>query len=110
MGTPMRDIGESQTHFAMESTIDMLANQLGIDPVTFRLNNMRTSATATDPVAGTPYSTLPQPQVFNSATSAFNWTSLWKGWGVPSSTSGSIRYGVGLALESCNKGGYMPVC
>ncbi len=110
MGTPMRDVGESQTHFAMESTIDMLADQLGIDPVTFRLNNMRTSATATDPVAGTPYSTLPQPQVFNSATSAFNWTSLWKGWGVPSSTSGSIRYGVGLALESCNKGGYMPVC
>jgi len=103
-----RDVGESQCHFMMESTVDMLASELGIDPVTFRLNNMRTKATATDPVAGTPYSEYGQPETFNAGLSAFNWSSLWKGWGVPAGVNGTKRIGVGFGLMNGNKGTAFP--
>lgn len=104
----MRDVGESQCHFMMESTIDMLAEKLGIDPATFRLNNMRTSADAVDPVTKLPYSELGEPQTFNTGVSAFNWNSLWKGWGVPVAVNGTKRVGVGIGLMNGNKGAAFP--
>ena len=104
----MRDVGESQCHFMMESTIDMLAEKLDIDPITFRLNNMRTSAEAVDPVTKLPYSELGEPQTFNTGVSTFNWNSLWKGWGVPVSVNGTKRIGVGVGLMNGNKGTAFP--
>lgn len=108
VGAPMRDVGESQCHFIMETTIDMLAEKLGIDPATFRLNNMRTSANAVDPVANTPYAELAEPETFNQCLTAFGWSSMWKGWGVPSSVNGSKRRGVGIGYMSDNKGSTIP--
>jgi len=35
----MRRPGESSGSFALESAIDELAHELGIDPIDFRLNN-----------------------------------------------------------------------
>jgi len=99
-----RDVGESQVHFMVESTIDMLAQKLGIDPVTFRLNNMRDVNSAVDPVTTLKYSEISQPAVFNKTVSAFNWTSKYKGWGVPSLVSGTKRRGVGIGLMNGNKG------
>jgi CO/xanthine dehydrogenase Mo-binding subunit len=103
-----RDVGESQCHFMMETTMDMLAEKLGINPDAFRLKNMRTKANAVDPVAQTPYSELGQPDTFNAGVSAFGWSSKWKGWGTPSSVNGTLRRGVGMALESGNKGAAFP--
>ena len=108
VGQYMRDVGESQCHFFVESTIDMLAEKLGIDPVTFRLNNMRTNPGATDPVAHTPYAQLNEPDTFNQAVSAFGWNGKWQGWGVPSSVNGTKRRGVGIAYVSSNKGSMFP--
>jgi CO/xanthine dehydrogenase Mo-binding subunit len=99
-----RDVGESQCHFMMEAAVDMLAEKLGIDPVTFRLNNMRTKANAVDPVTHLPYSVLTQPDTFNAGVKAFNWSSKFQGYGTPSSVSGTKRRGVGMALMNGNKG------
>jgi len=93
---PMRDVGESQNHYFVETIVDMLAEKLNIDPATFRLNNMRTAAftdtvtgtvypnTAFDHTTGFPYSGYGMPDAHLKAVRAFNWSSRWKGWGTPS--------------------------
>ena len=100
----MRDVGESQGHFIMESAVDMLAEKLGIDPLQFRLNNMRAGATAVDPVSKLPYSGFGQPGATNKASAAFGWSSKWQGWGTPSAVNGTLRRGVGMAILNAAKG------
>ncbi|HVP22436.1 MAG TPA: xanthine dehydrogenase family protein molybdopterin-binding subunit [Conexivisphaerales archaeon] len=105
---PMRDVGEGQAHFFMEVAVDMLAEKLGIDPVQFRLKNMRTKDTAVDPVANLPYTGFGQPEAFNKAVQAFAWSSKFKGFGVASQVSGTTRRGVGIALLNAAKGSIIP--
>ena len=93
---PMRDVGESQCAFFMETAVDMLAEKLNIDPVTFRLNNMITTGytdpatstvypdTAFDPSTGQAFSGFSQPAIQLKTAAAFNWSGRWKGWRVPS--------------------------
>ena len=40
----MRDVGESQNSYFVETAVDMLAEKLNIDPSVFRLASMRTVA------------------------------------------------------------------
>ena len=105
---PMRDVGESQGHFILEVAIDMLAEKLGIDPVEFRLKNMRTKDNAVDPVTGNRYTGFGQPEAFIGAMEKFRWKERWKGWGVPSAVSGSKRRGVGVSLLNAAKGAASP--
>jgi CO/xanthine dehydrogenase Mo-binding subunit len=110
-GAPMRDVGESQGHFIMEVAMDMLAEKLGLDPMKFRLQNLRTAANAVDPMTGFPYSGFGQPEAFNKAVATFNWSGKWQGWGVPSSVSGPnnvLRNGVGIAAMNAQKGALSP--
>ena len=111
-GAYMRDVGESQAHFIMESAVDMLAEKLGVDPVQFRLNNMRglspTGAVPSDPVSNLPYTGYGNPAATNKASAAFGWAAAWKGWGTASAVNGSIRTGVGMACLSSNKGSAFP--
>ena len=53
---------------------------------------------------GFPYTSSSQPAAFNQATSAFGWSSQWKGWGTPSQTNGPLVRGVGIANLNGNKG------
>jgi CO/xanthine dehydrogenase Mo-binding subunit len=121
----MRDVGESQISFMMETAVDMLAQKLNIDPTTFRLNNMITAGytdpatgnvypdTAFDPSTGQPFSGFGQPGAHLKAIAAFNWSGRWKGWNVPSNTltnsgktqgTGMKLRGVGVSLLSGAKG------
>jgi len=125
--SPMRDVGESQCSMVTETAVDMLAEKLNVDPAQFRLNNMRTQAytdpetgtvfpdTAFDPSTGYAMSSLGAAPAYLVATRAFNWSSMWKGWAVNSSTpinSGSTQgtgqklRGVGIALTSGAKGSF----
>jgi CO/xanthine dehydrogenase Mo-binding subunit len=108
LGAFMRSVGEEQGHFIMESAMDELAAKLNMDPVQFRLKNMRTTANAVDPVANLPYTTIAQPQALQQAMEAFDWTGSWKGWGNPSYVSGSIRRGVGAIIQNAAKGAPIP--
>lgn len=126
---PMRDVGESQCHFQIETAVDMLAEKMGIDPATFRLNNMRTAGytdavtgtvypdTAFDASTGYPYSGYGQPDAHLKAVRAFNWSGRWKGWRVPSGTpvnsgetvgTGQKLRGVGVSCTSGAKGALSP--
>ena len=121
----MRDVGESQISFMMETAVDMLAQKLNIDPAEFRLNNMITAAytdpatgnvypdTAFDPSTGQPFSGFGQPGAHLKAISAFNWSGRWKGWNVPSNIltnsgetqgTGTKLRGIGISLLSGAKG------
>ncbi|MEM0506732.1 MAG: xanthine dehydrogenase family protein molybdopterin-binding subunit [Thermosphaera sp.] len=105
---PMRDVGESYGHFILESTIDMLAEKLGVDPYEFRLKNMRKRENAVDPVTNARYTGWGAPEAVMKAAEAFKWKEKWKGWGVPSRVEGTKRVGVGVAFVNCAKGAISP--
>ncbi|MDG6953555.1 MAG: xanthine dehydrogenase family protein molybdopterin-binding subunit [Nitrososphaerota archaeon] len=107
-GAAMRSVGEEQGHFLMESAIDELAHKLNMDPVQFRLKNMRQAPNPVEPFANLPYTTIAQPQALQEAMQAFGWSNLWKGWGVPSSVNGTKRVGVGMCIQNASKGSPFP--
>jgi xanthine dehydrogenase YagR molybdenum-binding subunit len=71
IGTPtyMRAPGESSGSFALESAIDELAYQLGIDPVDFRLNNYA----EVDPTEGKPFSSKSLRRCYELGAERFGW-------------------------------------
>ena len=105
---PMRDVGESQGHFIIESIVDELAQRLNMDPVALRSMNLRqndaSGVSPVDPNTGNPYTSSAQPAAFNQATSAFGWSQKWQGWGKASQVNGPLRRGVGIANLSGAKG------
>ncbi|MDG6914281.1 MAG: xanthine dehydrogenase family protein molybdopterin-binding subunit [Nitrososphaerota archaeon] len=107
-GSAMRSVGEEQGHFLLESAMDELAHRLNMDPVQFRLKNMRQGPNAADPFSKLPYSTIAQPQALQTVMQAFGWNNLWKGWGVPSSVNGTKRVGVGVCIQNAAKGAPFP--
>ena len=101
-----RNVGESQGHFFLERMADMTAQKLNMDPAQFRLMNLHgaTVDTQFDPQSGYRYSGYEGYQAFQAAMNQFGWSSLWKGWGKPSSTNGSVYYGVGFSAHNGQKG------
>jgi len=123
----MRNVGETQNTWFMETAIDMLAEKYNMDPVQFRLNNMKTAYyvdntttpptvyndTAFDPTTGYPFSGFGQPAHLLQTKATFNWSSRWQGWATPSAVvtnsgetqgTGKKLRGVGVALTSGAKG------
>ncbi|AWN43064.1 xanthine dehydrogenase family protein molybdopterin-binding subunit [Methylobacterium durans] len=66
---PMRAPPEVPYLFALESAVDEMAWELGLDPIALRRRN----ETATDPISGKPFSTRPLMACFEAAASAFGW-------------------------------------
>ncbi|MFA5451668.1 MAG: xanthine dehydrogenase family protein molybdopterin-binding subunit [Dehalococcoidales bacterium] len=88
-GTMMRGIGGHHSCNARETSMDMAAEELGMNPVDFRLKNKEQL----------PYTNENSfEQVINTGASEFGWGSRWKGWNQPSSVNGSKVRGVGVAL------------
>ncbi|TMA09438.1 MAG: xanthine dehydrogenase family protein molybdopterin-binding subunit, partial [Deltaproteobacteria bacterium] len=71
IGTPtyMRAPGESSGSFALESAIDELAHELGIDPIDFRLKNYA----ETDPIEGKPFSSKSLRRCYELGAERFGW-------------------------------------
>ncbi|HEY4770555.1 MAG TPA: molybdopterin cofactor-binding domain-containing protein, partial [Myxococcales bacterium] len=71
IGTPtyMRAPGESSGSFALESAIDELAHELGIDPIDFRLNNYA----EVDPAEGKPFSSKSLRRCYELGAERFGW-------------------------------------
>jgi xanthine dehydrogenase YagR molybdenum-binding subunit len=67
--TYMRAPGESSGSFALESAIDELAHDLGIDPVRFRLENYA----EVDPTEGKPFSSKALRQCYQLGAERFGW-------------------------------------
>jgi xanthine dehydrogenase YagR molybdenum-binding subunit len=71
LGTPtfMRAPGEATGTFALESAMDELAHQLGIDPIELRLRNY----TERDPDKQLPYSSKSLRQCYEAGAERFGW-------------------------------------
>jgi xanthine dehydrogenase YagR molybdenum-binding subunit len=71
-GTPtfMRAPGESSGSFALESAMDELAYEVGVDPLALRLLNYA----ETDPDEGTPYSSKSLRECYRVAAERFGWS------------------------------------
>ncbi|WP_129264871.1 xanthine dehydrogenase family protein molybdopterin-binding subunit [Streptomyces sp. M3] len=67
--TFMRAPGEAPGSFALESAIDELAEQCGIDPIELRLRN----EPEVGPVSGLPFSTRNLPACFREGARRFGW-------------------------------------
>ena len=66
---PMRAPPEVPYLFALESAMDEMAWQLGLDPIELRRRN----DTATDPVSGKPFTSRPHIACFEAGARAFGW-------------------------------------
>lgn len=66
---PMRAPPEVPYLFALESAMDELAHELGMDPVELRRRN----DAAADPVTGKRFTTRPLMRCFDAAAAAFGW-------------------------------------
>jgi len=67
--TFMRAPGESIGTFALECTVDELAEQMGIDPIEFRVRNEPEK----DPTQGKPFSSRNLVQAYRSGAERFGW-------------------------------------
>ncbi|MFF4603026.1 xanthine dehydrogenase family protein molybdopterin-binding subunit [Streptomyces sp. NPDC001339] len=67
--TFMRAPGEASGMFALESTMDDLAHELGIDPIELRLRNY----TDTDPTTGNPWSSTGLKECYERGAERFGW-------------------------------------
>src|SRR6201999_796181 len=67
--TSVRAPGESVGSFALESAIDELADELGMDPIDLRLRN----ETDKDPTSGRPFSSRHLIEVFRIGAARFGW-------------------------------------
>jgi xanthine dehydrogenase YagR molybdenum-binding subunit len=67
--TPLRAPHEALGHFALESALDELAYEIGIDPVTLRLIN----DTDIDPESGRPFSTRAMRKCLTEGAARFGW-------------------------------------
>lgn len=96
--TAMRAPNEGPGMFALESAMDELAHELGIDPVELRLRN----EPAVDPMTGNPYSSRTLVECLHAGAARFGWTDRGPvgsmrdgrdliGWGVAAATMDTYR-------------------
>jgi xanthine dehydrogenase YagR molybdenum-binding subunit len=89
---PMRGPGEAPGSFALESALNELAEQLGIDPVELRLKNIA----AFDQETGLPWSSNGLAECLTRGAKRFGWNErISRGW-----SQGDRRIGWGMATAS----------
>jgi xanthine dehydrogenase molybdenum-binding subunit len=110
----MRSVHVPYVAFAIESTIDLLAEQLGLDPVAIRMKNMPGSGDEMPPggyrkntglYPNGRFDIYPARELLEQVIERIDWRSKWKGWGQPNAIDGPRRRGIGL-VYCMEYGGY----
>jgi carbon-monoxide dehydrogenase large subunit len=101
--TQTRTPGSPQTTFAMESQIDIIARELGVDPVEFRLKNLLDDGDATP--FGQKLKGIVVKQILKKALEASGWKKpkskeVGRGVAVYERPSGAGRSGAAITIES----------
>ncbi len=99
-GRPLRAPGHVQGTFALESLMDELAEEIGMDPVEFRIRNL----TDRDQVMDAPYTSKFLKEAYEAGAEAIG----WKQRKAPGSDTGPIKTGMGMASQIWWGGGGPP--
>ncbi|MBD2714989.1 xanthine dehydrogenase family protein molybdopterin-binding subunit [Microvirga sp. STR05] len=102
IGSPiwMRGPGEATGAFALESAMDEMAHQLGIDPLEFRLRNY----TDTDPENGKPWSTKFLKECYQLGADRIGWNKRQLKPGSVRDGDWQVGYGMGVGTFGAHRG------
>lgn len=86
--------------------MDKVAEAINMNPADFLVKNVRsTKGVDGDPTnPGWDIGSNPMPAMLEKVISESGFKSKWKGWTTPSSTDGSKRRGIGIAVHCCRHG------
>jgi len=105
---PMNGFGDPEVIYSLERLIDMVAEKIDMDPVTFRLKNcMRYGDRAMEyeqvlygpiqwGILGSDLNSF--PELIEKCAEKAQWKEKWKGWRTPVVSHGCKKRGIGIAL------------
>ncbi|MFO1377881.1 MAG: xanthine dehydrogenase family protein molybdopterin-binding subunit [Steroidobacteraceae bacterium] len=109
----MRGVGDLTLAYAIEQTMDMAAEKIGMDPVDFRLRNHWQPGDICHTSQEVLFAKLlfnKEPRValtssgleecIRKGAEIFGWKDKWKGWGRPSAVEGTKVRGVGVGIST----------
>jgi len=100
-GRPFRAPGRPQGHFSLDSTMDELAEKLGMDPLQLRIKNF----TDIDQMSGEPYTSNRLLDAYKQGAAAIGWDRRQQPAG---SGQGTVKRGIGMATQIWGGGGGPP--
>lgn len=101
-----RGYGNVEGAFILQQAIDMAAEKVGMDPIEFRMKNIKE--------VGEPSFFIPVPleqcalkECIKQAAERIGWNEKWKGWGTKK--EGRIRRGIGMSVmnHASGAGGFL---
>jgi len=92
-----RGYGNLQATYALEIHFDRLIEQLGMDPIDWRLKNHINAGEIYG--AGQILTSEAFDEVITRGSQTIDWQNKWKGYGKPYEVNGSKRKGVGMACS-----------
>ncbi len=99
-GGAMRCVGHPQGQFAQEVHMDIMAGQLGLDPVAFRLKNHARLEDG-DQDRKIPFSSNGMEECIRKGAEAMGWAQRWQ---KPGASPGPLKKGLGMAIHACRHG------
>jgi CO/xanthine dehydrogenase Mo-binding subunit len=105
---PMNGFGDPEAIYSLERMIDMVAEKIHMDPVTFRLKNcmkygdraMEYEQVLYGPIQwgilGSDLNSF--PELIQKCAEKARWKEKWKGWRTPVASHGCTKRGIGIAL------------
>jgi len=105
---PMNGFGDPEVIYTLERLMDMSAERINMDPVTFRLKNcMRYGNRAMEyeqvlygpikwGILGSDLNSF--PELIEKCAERAGWKEKWKGWRTPMATKGPVKAGIGMAI------------
>ncbi|MFC1860879.1 xanthine dehydrogenase family protein molybdopterin-binding subunit [Chloroflexota bacterium] len=96
----IRAVGDVPQAFAINQAVDMLAEKLGVDPLTIWKKNHHRAGDPRRclPIPGLTLSSEAYDELIDKGAEAIDWEKKWRGWGKPYHISGAMRRGVGISV------------
>ncbi|MFC2068910.1 xanthine dehydrogenase family protein molybdopterin-binding subunit [Chloroflexota bacterium] len=96
----IRGVGNVPQTLALNQAMDMLAEKLEVDPLTFWKKNHHKAGDPiyTAKIPGFTCSSEAYDELIDKGAISIEWVKKWKGWGKPYQVMGSKKKGVGMAL------------
>jgi len=100
-----RTVGEPGGIFIMDGVIEQLCAKLGMDPLQFRLKNIK-KLTDKDNATNLPFSSMALDTCLNAVANGIGWSTKWKPSGTQAALPDGRLYGIGISGYVCNKGNW----